>query len=133
MADISAKFSGEIFRKDYPIIIAQSIQQATFVPALLAFDSAGYLAGQVLGRNSVSGLYQKYNDAGASGVDVARGVLFESHASGEFQDATGQVAARMVIGGTLFKDKLTGLDSAAETDFGAKTIVDATGTTLLKF
>lgn len=133
MANIDAKFSGEIFRKDFPMVIAQNRQLASLLPVRLAYNSGGYVAGQVLARNSVSGQYANYNNSGSSGLDTASCVLFESHDVTEFESATGSLTAVGIFGGEVFKDKLVGLDAPGITDLAAKTIIDATGINVLKF
>lgn len=133
MSNIDATFSGSIFRVDHPMIIAQNRQLARIAPVRLAYNSNGYVAGRVLARNSTSGLYQNYDNVGSSGLDTAVGVLFESHDVTEFASSGDTLAARMIISGDVFKDKLLGLDSAAETDLKARTVVDATGVNVLIF
>jgi hypothetical protein len=133
MSSIDAKFNSEIFRKNQPMIIAADRQLAVLLPVRLAYSSAGYKAGTVLARNTTSGYYQAYDDAASSGLNTARGVLLEEHPTDDFESSTGTVAAVCIFAGLVFKDNLTGLDSNGETDLSAKTIVDATGTNLLKF
>lgn len=133
MSSIDSRFAGEIFRKDQPIIIAQDRQLASIIGARLAYNASGYDAGTVVARNTVSGLFEKYNNAGASGLDTAAGVLFEEHQVEDFESATGTTTARVIVAGVVFKSKLVGLDSAAETDLAARTIIGADSVSLLKF
>lgn len=133
MANTDAKFSGEIFRKNHPQILAQNRHLASIMPVRLAYDAAGYKAGQVLAQNSVSKEYAKYVDGAASGLGTAASILFEEHPVSDFESATGSVLAKGIMGGEVFEDKLTGLDAAAKTDLGARTIEDATGIKVLKF
>lgn len=134
MSATDPRFKSEVFRKDHPIIIAQNRQLASIVPVRLAYNASGYKAGRVLGRNSTSLMFQNYDDAASSGLNTAVGVLFEDVDVTEFDGgSTGSCTARMVVGGELFKDKLLGLDAAAETDLKARTIIDATAVSVLKF
>lgn len=133
MSSLDIKFSGEIFRKDHAIILSGNRVLASLLPVRLAFVSGGYVAGQVLARNSVSELYEKYDNGGSSGTDVAKAILFEDKAESDFASSGDTQVARGIFGGEVFKDKLTGLDSAAETDLDARTIVDASGVSILKF
>lgn len=133
MGKLDSSFSGQIFRKDVAQIIAQNRQLATLMPVRLAYNAAGYPAGQVLARNSTSGFYEKYNDAGASGLDVAKAVLNEEHQVSDFASSGDTTSAVGIFGGQLFKDKLVGLDAAGETDLKSTTIVDSTGVNILKF
>lgn len=133
MTGLNAKTSQEIFRKDNPIILAQNRHLATFVPVRLAYNASGYLPGRVLGRNSVSGNYQNYDNGGASGEDVAVGVLFDSVPVEDFSSATGTQMARMIAGGELFESKMLGLDSGARTDLKSRSIIGQDGVTIFKF
>ncbi len=136
MGKIGGDFNANVFSKDFPIIIATNRSSAILNPIRLRYNADGYPAGQVLGRNTTDGLFQKYETGGSSGIDTAACILFEPQAIGEFDGpaATGSAMAIGIFGGcTLFKDKLVDLDSGAITDLGARTIIDATGVTTLKF
>ncbi len=126
-------FNGEIFRKDHPIILAARRDLASLKPVRLAYNASGYVAGQVLGRNTVSGYYENYNDGGASGLETAAAVLFETVEVDLFASTGDTRIARGIFGGEVFEDKLTGLDAAAKVDFASRTIVDATGVSIMKF
>lgn len=119
----------EIFRKNHPIILACNRHLATLLPARMAYVADGYVAGQVVARNAVTGNYEKYVDGSASGIGTAAGVLFQdvSPASGDTE------IARVIFGGEVFEAKLTGLDAAAIVDLKARSITDATGVAVLKF
>lgn len=127
---LGLKISNEIFRKDQPQIFARNRQLAKIMPVMLAFQSAGYKAGVVLARNSVSGLYDKYDDAAASGLGVAVGVLLH-----DVSDAPsgGVEAAQCCVGGELYESLLTGLDANGKTDLKSRSVIDARGDTVLMF
>lgn len=134
MASLDPVFNPSIFRKDYPMILAQNRQLASIEPVRLQFDAAGYEAGRVVARNTVDGLYYKYNNAGASGLDTAAGVLFEDHPIEDFDTTTGgTTAARCIFGGEVYQSLCVGLDAPAIVDLKARTIIDATGVSVLKF
>lgn len=133
MASSDVRFVKDVSRVDRPMIIAQNRELATIMPVRLAYNASGYLAGTVLGRNNVSGDFAAYSNAGSSGTDTATCVLFESAKAGEFDATTGTVLARAIFGGELYKDMLVGLDTDAESDLKARTIVDATNVNILKF
>ncbi len=133
MGSIDSNFKSQVFRKDHPAIIAQDRQLAVLVGARLAYNATGYLAGTLLARNTVSGLYDKYDDGASSGLNTAAGVLFQEVAGEDFASATGSTTAVLIAGGIVYKDKLIGLDSAAEADLSARTIVGADGVELLKY
>lgn len=127
--DLDAKSSGQIFRKDNPMILATNRHHATMLPVRLSYDVDGYKAGQVLARNSVSGLYAKYDSGGASGLDTAKCILFEDAAP----ESGSTDLARGVFRGEVYQDLLLDLDSGAITDLGARSVVSATGSTILIF
>lgn len=135
MGSLDAKFSGEIFRKDHPMILASNRQLASLLPVRLAYDSDGYAAGTVLGRNTVSTFYEAYDNGASSGLDTAACILFEAVPAEEF-DGTAASSTTMAVGifgGEVYKDKLVGYDSNAKTDLNAREIIDATGVTTVKF
>jgi hypothetical protein len=133
MSGQDAKFSGQIFRKDFPMIIAQNRHLASIVPARIAYQSSGYKAGTVLALNSVSNQFAPYDDTASSGLNTAVGVLFKPVEVEDFPSATGSQMARMIIGGELYEDKLVGLDAAAKVDLKSRTVTDTSGTKILKF
>jgi hypothetical protein len=136
MGRVDLTFNGSIFRKDFPVIIATNRASAIMLALRVRYQADGYIAGTVMARNTTDGWFQAYDDGGSSGINTARCVLFESLAVEDFdaETALGSTTAVGIFGGCLlYKDKLVGLDANAETDLGAKTIIDASGTTLLKF
>jgi hypothetical protein len=133
MASIDMKFDGEIFRKDHAIIISSNRQLASILGVRLAYDAAGYAAGTVLARNTTSGSYAKYDNGASSGLDTARCVLLHEMKAEDFASTGDVQAAQALFGGEVFEDKLTGLDSAAKTDLGSKSITLPGSVTILKF
>ena len=136
MSSIDVKFSGSIFKKNFPIILACSPALALLLPVRLVYNSSGYSAGQVLARNTVSQLFQPYVDGTSSGVGTAACVLFEDHPVQDFDGtstATSTTIARGIFAGVVFYDKLIGIDANGITDLGGRQIVDSTGVTTLKF
>jgi hypothetical protein len=136
MSGLDSNFLGSIFRKDLPMVIATNRGSAVLLPVRLRYKAGGYVAGQVLARNTVDGRFQDYDSGGASGTDTASCILLQSvhESSFDAENSQGSTTAVGIFGGcTVYKDKLIDLDSDAETDLGAKEIVDASGVTLLKF
>lgn len=142
MSNSDAQFRSEVLRYDDAQIIATKRELALFLGVRLAYDSAGYKAGDVLSKNSTSGLFQKYDPDGASGTDAAKAVLEKAVAATEFDDTTHSVAnsvlTHAIFGGVVFYAKLndtdgSDLDSNGVTDLGGRRIVDVTGVELLKF
>lgn len=126
-------FNGEIRRYNQPNIIASNRALCSIHGVMLAYDAAGYAAGQVLSRNSISGLYQDYAPAGASGTDTAKAVLLEDVPAEDFLSSSDSCGAAGLFGGEVYKSKLLDLDADAVTDLAAKTVVVAGGTEILKF
>lgn len=137
MANTGGSFKAEIFRNNQDLVIATHRHTALILPVRLRYDASGYQAGEVLGQNNVDFTYGKYDDnTGASGLNAAKCILMEDHPVEDFDAATaaGSTMAAGIFGQcTVFKDRLTGWDSNAATDLGAKEITDATGTTVIKF
>lgn len=131
--NLDAKVDNDIFRKDHPIILACLPHQASIKGVRLAYDASGYEAGRVLARDAGTGYYAKYDNGGASGVSTAACVLLHEVAAEEFPSATGTSLARGIFAGEVFKAKLVGNDTASDTDLRARTIDDATGTSILRF
>ena len=137
MSTLDPNFSPEIFRKNFPQVIAKNRQLASLMPVRLAYSASGYAAGTVLARNSTSGLWQAYNDAGSSGINTAVAVLDQPVAVDDFLSETnpisGGVLSQAIIGGEVFKTALVGYDANALTDLKGREIVDALGVTIVKF
>jgi hypothetical protein len=122
--------STQVFRKDRRLILAMNRHHATIIGVRVAYDAAGYSAGQVMSRNSVSGLHQKYNGSGSSGTDTAVGVLFN--------DITDMVASQsdvgqLIVKGELYHANCTDIDANAIVDLNGRTVIDGSGVTILMF
>lgn len=126
---LDAGFSGQIFRKDHPIVLACNRHLATIRPVRLAYNADGYPAGQVLARNTSTGYYEKFS--AASGSYEAACVLFESLDEGTA--TSGTALARGIFGGEVFKSKLVDYDSNAKSNLGAREIIDATSSEIVKY
>jgi hypothetical protein len=133
MSATDIKFSSEIFRKDHPMVLAKNRHLASIASVRLAYDAAGYEAGRVIARNSVTGLFQKYDNGGASGLDSAVAVLFEEVKSTEFASTGDSLIARGIMRGEVFEAKLTGLDANAKTDLNGRSYTDADGVVVFSF
>lgn len=125
--------STEIFRKDHPIILACNRHQALILPIRIKAkpaDDTKYAAGTVMAKNSVDGFFYAYNDAGASGLNVAKCILLHDVFPAVLNTDMGDAA----FGGVVWYDKLVGIDAAGITDLGGRRIVDSSGLgELLKF
>lgn len=132
MANLDAEFNPQVFRKDYPMILATNRHLASIDSARLAYDAASYKAGVCLARRT-DGLYVKYTNGGASGTGTAVGFLFAPIDVSEFASTTGTAVERIVIGGELLNSALSGNDATADTTLGARKITGADGVTIYKF
>lgn len=132
MASLDASTSGEVFRKNHPVIIANDRHLATIVGVRVANNSVRVAAGTVLGRNNVSGFYQPYSDIGASGIDTAVGILLDDIETEDFNSQTSTVG-RLIVKGNVYENNLTGLDAAAKTDLHARSVIDGSNDTIMMF
>lgn len=126
---LDANFNSEIFRKDHPMIIAANRHLASIKAARLEYLADGYAAGQVIARDQSDGLFKKFSAVSGGSFDTVS-VLFEDIRA---NSATGDVLARAVVGGEVYEGKLLDLNASARTEMGAKSVVDASGTEILKF
>lgn len=136
MSNLDAKTSGQIFRKDHPMILAARRELASLKPVRLAYNASGYKAGALLARNTVSGLFQNYVSGGASGTGTAACVLFAPVEVENFSDSSDTALERGVFGGEVFQDLLVisgGASGSVLADLSGRTIIDATGVQILKF
>lgn len=137
MSNLDANVNNQIFRKDFAIIIALNRQLATIQPVRIANDSTDMLAGTVLGRRTSDGIYKRYNSGNSDGSQTAACVMFEDVLQDDFNAQapalTGFALTRGIFAGYVFQAKLTGLDAGAITNLGGRTIIDASGVSILKF
>lgn len=129
-SSIDANVNNEIFRKNWTCIIALKRELAVLSPVRLAYEAGGWTAGQVLARNTVTGLFEKYS--AASGTYDASCVLFEDVDTTD-QAATGGALARGIFSGALFKDALIDYDANAKTELNARDWTDASSTNIMQF
>lgn len=133
MGNLDAGYNPQIFRKDYPMIIATNVHLATILGVRLAYNASGYAAGVCLAQNSVTGLFQAYTNGGASGTGTATCFLYAPVDVSDFPSATGTVLERGVFTGELLNSALSGNDSTANTQLGARTFAGSDGITIYKF
>lgn len=133
MGNLDGFFNPQIFRKDWPQLLATNAHLATFLGVRLAYNSSGYLVGQCLALNTSTGLFQNYASGGPNGTGTAAGFLYASVDVSEFQSTTGTAVERMVAGGELVNSLLIGNDSTADTQLGARRIQGSLGVVIYKF
>lgn len=76
-------------------------------------------AGTVLAMKTADKKYYAYNNAGAGGLDVARGVLRRAVDTGVTVTTENDQVSNIVIAGILKWQLVLGADAAALTDLGA--------------
>jgi len=121
----------EIFRNNNKVLIARNRHLASLMGVRLAYDAAGYTMGVTLARNSTSGLYQKYNDAGASGINTAVGILYNDVPAAS--DGSSTDIGQMLVKGEVYESLVTGLDANGKTDLKSRSVIDGSGNTILIF
>lgn len=125
---LDSKFTAEGFRKNFPLLLATNRHHATVIGAQLAAQASDLVAGQLLARNSVSGLYDVYASAGSSGLDTAKGILLLDAAT----STTSQVV-QILMGGEVYKAKITGYDSDTPADLNGRVYINGAGEEIFKF
>lgn len=125
---LDATFSGQIFRKDHPMVLSSNRHLATLLAVRLAYDAGGYKAGQILALDTVANQYKKFS--AVSGTYQASCVLFEDVSA---LGSSGTALARGVFGGEVFKSVLIDYDATVKTQFGAREIKDASSIEIVKF
>lgn len=107
----------ELLERDTTEILVSAHGSEQREPIVIASGIGVLVKGTVLGQYNTganSGSYGVYNNTGSNGLDVARGIL-----SDRVDASSSGVRSSMYRHGTFFKERLTGLDSAAETDLKA--------------
>lgn len=138
MPNLDASFTAEVLRHDDAQIVATHPNQALRFGVRLAYNSSGYAAGQVLGKNSVSGLFMVYNSSGTSGENTAVCILEQPVKATDFpntvaQDLGSSYLTGALFSGAVFQSKLTGLDSGAITALAGRSVTPSDGVQLFLF
>lgn len=131
---IDSEINNQIFRKDYPMVIALRRDLTQLSPVRLAGDGNDFIAGQCLARNTSTGEFQRFSAVSGGSYDTPC-VLFQSVLAYEF-DATvtsGTLARAIMSAAGLYKSKLIDYNSAFKTAISGREITDATGLTVVKF
>ncbi len=121
--NLDARVNNEIFRNDQTQIIALNRHLAKLTPVRLKYDSAGYVAGQCVARNTSSGTWEKFSAISGSSPD-SHCILFENVIGEEFLGTTGTAVARGIVAGDVYQDKCTNLDSTFKSALAGRLIVN---------
>jgi hypothetical protein len=130
---LDAFSSGQIYRKDFPSVLACDRYLAVIRPVRVPYVSGGYSAGTVLAQytsGAASGQFPAYANSGPSGSGTAQCILFESI---DDDGATGTILARAIFSGIVFQAKCSLLDSTAISNLGGRSWTDAQGVQIFKF
>lgn len=130
---MNTNFNPQIFRKDNPAILAKNAHLASLSGIVLKYLAAGYAAGQVVARNTVTGLYEKYVDGSASGIGDAAAILIDDVPVETFASTGDTAVARGIFSGEVYEAKLTDLDAAAKVDLKGRSYTDASSVVVFKF
>jgi hypothetical protein len=125
---LDARFEGQVFRKDHPMVLASRRDLASFRPVRLGYNADGYKAGQVLVRDPSDGYFKKYSLASGTGESAC--VLFED-VNGE--SSSGTALARGIFGGEVYTSALFDYVAGSKTLMDARDITDASGVQITKF
>ena len=130
---IDAEVNNNIFRKDYPMVIALRRDLAQISPVRLKADGNDYIAGQCLARRVSTGMFERWS-AVSGATNDSQCVLFQSVLAYEFDAAvTGGALARAIFSGFVFQSKLIDYVAGSSLGSGAKAQTDASGLTVVKF
>ncbi len=128
--NLDANVNNQIFRKDYPQVIAKNRHLASLAACrLLPTGNNAYPAGLVLAAR-IDGFFVPYVNGGASGTGTAVAVLNETiQDDGTYPTLMG----RGIFAGELFYAALIGVDSNAVSNLNARTYTASDGNEILKF
>lgn len=130
---IDAEVNNQIFRKDFPMVLAKRRDLATLSPVRLKGDDNDYLAGQCLARRVSTGIFERWS-AVSGATNDSQCVLFQSVLAYEFEaSVTGGALAQGIFAGFLKKERLLDYVAGSSLGSGAKEQTDATGLTVVKF
>lgn len=134
-SNIDAEVNNQIFRKDFPMVIASRRELATIAPGRLFQDGNDYLPGQCLVRVTSTGQFKRWSAASGGSFDSPC-ILFEPVLAYQ-QDSTvtGGALARLISSaeGGVYKSQLVDYNSGFKTALAGKEFTDATGVTVVKF
>ncbi len=130
--NFDAEVNNQIFRKDWPVILALNAHLATILPVRLKYSTSDFVAGQVLGADTASPpIYDRYSSV--SGSQTAKCILLDTISSDQFLSPTGTALGRGVFGGEVYYAQCTDLSSGAISDLNGSTFTDATNVKIFKF
>lgn len=127
--NLDAKVNNQIFRKDWPQVLAKNRHLASLGPTRLASIGVDYVAGTVLALRT-DGLYVPYVASGPSGTGTAAAVLEQSITDDSVQ---GSMMGVGIFGGEVYYGALSGVDSGAVTNLNGRTYTASDGNQILKF
>jgi hypothetical protein len=141
MGSQDALFSGSIFRKDNPIILACRRDLAAFMGARLVYSAYDYMPGQALVRVTSTGLFDRWSNASGGTYDspcvlfdqVTNPAQQENSAGGTLSGVSGSTLARALIKGIVYTANLIDADSGFKTALKSIDRFDSAATQLTTF
>lgn len=132
-SSIDSEVNNQIFRKDYPVVIAKRRELASLAPVRLAGDGADFIAGTAIARETSSGKFKRWTAVSGGTYDTPC-VLFESVPAYQFDSAvTGGALARAVVQGYVYQGSLVGSNTQFITALGGVIQTDASQVAIVKF
>jgi hypothetical protein len=138
MGSQDARFDGEIFRQDNPIILACRRDKAVLIGARIIYNSDGYMPGQALARKTSDGLFYKWSAISGGTYDTPC-VLFDKMDDdaqladgGGLGGVSGASLVRAVVEGIVYTGLLLEADAAFKTAIKSVALVDAGGVAMTK-
>lgn len=140
MSNLDAKFQGQIFRKDNPIILACRRDQAVILGVRVAYDSSGFLPGQCIVRKPSDGLFYKWSAASGGSFDSPM-VLFDqctdsdqlANNNGVTTGVSGSTLLRGLAKALVYTGNLVDGDAGFKTALKSVDVVDSGGVAITRF
>jgi hypothetical protein len=108
----------------HPVEILASMSPPPLKKGCTLKPAQGWLMkGQLIAKETATGTYVKYNDAGSGGAEICKGILAEDRNTGA-AGTTQPVGGNIYLRGTFYRDKLIGLNAAAVADLNAREDTD---------
>lgn len=144
MGSQDALYSGQIFRKDNPIILACRRDQAVFMGVRLVYSAYDYMPGECLVRYSSganSGLFDRWSNASGSSYDspcvlfdqVTNPAQQENNPGGVLTGVSGSTLARAIMKGIVYTSLLVDFDSNFLTQIKGISLYDSAATEMTRF
>lgn len=144
MSTQDAFFSGQIFRKDNPIILACRRDQAVFMGVRLVYSAYDYMPGECLVRYSSganAGLFDRWVNASGGSYDspcvlfdqVTYPTEYANSNGGTLTGVSGSTLARAIMKGIVYTSLLVDYDANFLTAIKGVNVYDSNATEMTRF